>query len=193
MQLIRVWYPCQLSLASDCSTHEWLFGTPSLITVSYGINLPTSLRREWSYGLQSITIWPSNKEMLYEHSNVKIDGYYIVITIVECNTRKYHEFIAEYCYECEAQVTIPMAMNEWCFLGIAFYYGNNDFIVTIAVFCIKYWSHDSNTQWYGSHDSNRGDNSFYQNVFTFTFSILVYVNEYTIRYVYLICLPCTCN
>ena len=28
-----------------------------------------------------------------------------------------------------ALITIPTAMNEWCFLGIAFYYGNNDFIV----------------------------------------------------------------
>ena len=27
----------------------------------------------------------------------------MVITIVERNTRKYHEFIAEYCYECEVQ------------------------------------------------------------------------------------------
>ncbi len=32
--------------------------------------------------------------------------YYIVITIVEHDIRKYHEFIAEYCYECEARVTI---------------------------------------------------------------------------------------
>jgi hypothetical protein len=31
---------------------------------------------------------------------------YIVITIVERDTRKYHEFIAKYCYECEARVTI---------------------------------------------------------------------------------------
>ena len=38
--------------------------------------------------------------------------YYIVITIVECDTRKYHEFIAEYCYECFALVTIPKAMNS---------------------------------------------------------------------------------
>ena len=38
--------------------------------------------------------------------------YYIVITIVEHDTRKYHKFIAEYCYECEARVTIPKAMNE---------------------------------------------------------------------------------
>ena len=31
---------------------------------------------------------------------------------VECDTRKYHEFIAEYClYECAAQVTIPKAME----------------------------------------------------------------------------------
>ena len=30
----------------------------------------------------------------------------IVITIVERDTRKYHEFIAEYCYECEVRVTI---------------------------------------------------------------------------------------
>ena len=55
--------------------------------------------------------------------------YYIVITIVECNTRKHHEFIAEYCYKCEAQVTISKAMNEWCFPDIVFYYGNNEFIV----------------------------------------------------------------
>ena len=55
--------------------------------------------------------------------------YYILITIVECDTGKYQEFIAEYCFECEARVTIPKAMNEWCFPGIAFYYGNNEFIV----------------------------------------------------------------
>ena len=55
--------------------------------------------------------------------------YYIVTTIVVRDTRKYHQFIAEYCYECAARVTIPKAMNERCFLGIAFYYGNNDFIV----------------------------------------------------------------
>ena len=30
----------------------------------------------------------------------------IVITIVERNTGKYYEFIAKYCYECEARVTI---------------------------------------------------------------------------------------
>ena len=39
-------------------------------------------------------------------------GNYIVITIVERDTRKYHEFIAGYCYECTARVTIPEAMNE---------------------------------------------------------------------------------
>ena len=38
--------------------------------------------------------------------------FYIVITIVERDTRKYHKFIAEYCYECAARVTIPKAMNE---------------------------------------------------------------------------------
>ena len=37
---------------------------------------------------------------------------YIVITIVERNTGKYHEFITEYCYECEVRVTIPKAKNE---------------------------------------------------------------------------------
>ena len=38
--------------------------------------------------------------------------YIVVITIVERDTRKYHEFIAEYYYECVAQVTIPKAVNE---------------------------------------------------------------------------------
>ena len=52
----------------------------------------------------------------------------IVITIVEYDTRKYHEYIAKYCYECFALVTIPTVMNELSFLGIVFYYGNNDFI-----------------------------------------------------------------
>ena len=33
-----------VSLASDCSTHELLLGTPTFIMVSYDINLPTSLR-----------------------------------------------------------------------------------------------------------------------------------------------------
>ena len=41
-----------------------------------------------------------------------VSSYYIVITIVERDTRKYHELIAEYCYECAARVTIPKAMNE---------------------------------------------------------------------------------
>ena len=36
--------------------------------------------------------------------------YYIVSTIVERDTGKYHEFIAEYCYECEARVTI---LRQW--------------------------------------------------------------------------------
>ena len=57
--------------------------------------------------------------------------YYIVITIVEHDTRKYyHEFIAGYYFKCKARVTIPKAMNERCFLGITFYYGNNDFILS---------------------------------------------------------------
>ena len=46
------------------------------------------------------------------YSYIAIDIYYIVITIVQRDTRKYHEFIAEYCYECAARVTIPKAMNE---------------------------------------------------------------------------------
>ena len=58
-----------------------------------------------------------------------ISCHIIVITIVECDTRKYHEFIAECCYECEAWVTIPKAMNEWRFPGITFCYGNNEFII----------------------------------------------------------------
>ena len=37
----------------------------------------------------------------------------IIITIVEHDTRKYHEFIAEYCYECKAQVTIPKVMKHY--------------------------------------------------------------------------------
>ena len=43
----------------------------------------------------------------YRHQQrVDTPVYYIVITIVERDTGKYHEFIAEYCYECEARVTI---------------------------------------------------------------------------------------
>ena len=38
--------------------------------------------------------------------------YYIVIAIAERDARKYHEFIAEHCYECASRVTIPKAMNE---------------------------------------------------------------------------------
>ena len=45
------------------------------------------------------------------------------------DTRKYHEFIDAYCYECEAQVTMPEAMSEWCFHGIALYTDNKGFIV----------------------------------------------------------------
>ena len=54
---------------------------------------------------------------------------YIVISIVECDTGKYHEFIAEYCYECEARVTILRQRTSDIFPGVEFYYGNNDFIV----------------------------------------------------------------
>ena len=55
--------------------------------------------------------------------------YLTVITIVERDTGKHHSFIAECCYEWEARVTIPKAMNEWCFQGIGLYYGNSEFIV----------------------------------------------------------------
>ena len=41
----------------------------------------------------------------------------------------YQEIWVIYSYKCEAWVTIPKEMNEWCFLGITYYYGNNDFIV----------------------------------------------------------------
>ena len=44
---------------------------------------------------------------LYYGSKFSIHMYgNTAITIVERNTGKYHEFIAKYCYECEAQVTI---------------------------------------------------------------------------------------
>ena len=36
----------------------------------------------------------------------------ILIVTIESDTGKYHEFIAVYCYECEARVTMPEAMNE---------------------------------------------------------------------------------
>ena len=38
--------------------------------------------------------------------------YYILIVTVESDTVKYHEFIAAYCYECAARVTMLEAMNE---------------------------------------------------------------------------------
>ena len=37
---------------------------------------------------------------------------------VDNNTGKYREFIAMYCYECEAQVTMQKAMNKWYLQGI---------------------------------------------------------------------------
>ena len=55
---------------------------------------------------------PPATYMFIMHSGSYNIVYYIVITIVERDTRKYHEFIAEYCYKCEARVTIPKAMNE---------------------------------------------------------------------------------
>ena len=55
--------------------------------------------------------------------------YYRVITIVQRYTRKYHEFVAAYHYECAARVVMPEATNEWCFHGIPRYYGNNAFII----------------------------------------------------------------
>ena len=48
---------------------------------------------------------------------------------MESDTGKYHEFIATYCYECEARVTMPEAMDEWCFYGIALYSDDKGFIV----------------------------------------------------------------
>ena len=42
--------------------------------------------------------------------------------------RKYHEFVAKYCYKCIARITISKAMNKRCFLGIVFYCGNNDLL-----------------------------------------------------------------
>ena len=33
--------------------------------------------------------------------------YYRIITIVQRDTMKYHEFVAEYCYECAARVAMP--------------------------------------------------------------------------------------
>ena len=38
----------------------------------------------------------------------------IVTTILEHDTRKYQEFIAEHYYECKARVASPKAMNRWC-------------------------------------------------------------------------------
>ena len=39
--------------------------------------------------------------------------------------------LSSYMYECEARVTIPKAMNVWCFPDIVFYYGSNDFIIIV--------------------------------------------------------------
>ena len=77
----------------------------------------------------------STKEL--QEPTASIVWYYIVITIVEHDTGKYHKFTAEYCYECEAQVIIPKAMNKWCFLGIAFYYmyGNNEYTCIVQQTC----------------------------------------------------------
>ena len=37
---------------------------------------------------------------------------YIIYSYYDSKTRKYHKFIAKYCYECEARVTITKAMAE---------------------------------------------------------------------------------
>ena len=43
--------------------------------------------------------WPNISQYTQVPDNII---YYIVITIVERNTRKCHEFVAKYCYECMA-------------------------------------------------------------------------------------------
>ena len=73
----------------------------------------------------------------------------IVITVVECDTRKYHEFIAEYCYECEAWVTIRKAMNKWRIqkfikehawqLACETFYGHSHFYQPWLPICDRIW------------------------------------------------------
>ena len=57
-------------------------------------------------GQYTSTMWIKDGERDWECNSI------LYITTVEHDTRKYHEFIAEYCYKCEAGVTIPKAMNE---------------------------------------------------------------------------------
>ena len=52
------------------------------------------------YQLQQIVCIIDSMSKFLTQENI----YYIVITIVERDTRKYHEFIARYCYECAARV-----------------------------------------------------------------------------------------
>ena len=38
-----------------------------------------------------------------------------------------------YCYKCSARVTMPMAINQWYFSDIAWYYGDEDFIIQTSL------------------------------------------------------------
>ena len=86
-------------------------------------------------------IWHNNKIMQYKFmwpvldshtshkwiSHINLSPYGINYSYCHSRTRyqEYQEFNAENYYKCEARV----AMKQWCFTGIAFYYGNNEFII----------------------------------------------------------------
>ena len=81
----------------------------------------------WQVFLEQMDdIWSPWRQLCGQFSQL---WYYILIVTLESDTRKYHEFIAAYCYECEAHVTMPEAMNEWCFHGITLYSEDKEFIV----------------------------------------------------------------
>ena len=66
-----------------------------------------------------------------------LEEYYVLIVTIESDTGKYHEFIAAYCYECEARVTMPEAMNEWYFHGIPLYSDDKGLIIHVNL--KDYW------------------------------------------------------
>ena len=71
----------------------------------YHVNLISGVWEQASTALFNLAAW--------ECLGTRLIVSYILIAIVEMRyTRKYHEFIAGYCYECAARVTIPEAMNR---------------------------------------------------------------------------------
>ena len=87
---------------------------------------------------------------IWTYNEIESSYDYISITIVQSYTGKLSQVCCRlYCYECTARVTMPTATNEWYFSGMAWYYGDNDFI--IRTFDFIAWSdaaHMTCSTWY---------------------------------------------